>query len=94
MGECKQIRAGCAHAFKELTGLGIIHTEQLAEIRDDQKEIKMLLRGNGRDGLETRVTRIESSRIGRNKDSDKTWKIIAVGVSCASVLVALLAVMA
>jgi hypothetical protein len=91
MNECPQIREGCAHAFKELTAQAIIHTEQLSEVRDDQKEVMRLLRGNGRDGLETRVTRLESEKMGCSEGSDKTWKKISIGMGLVALLIAILA---
>lgn len=50
--------------------------------------IDTAVNGNGREGLNARVARLEQTGDVRRGTSDKLWKIIAVGASLAAVVVA------
>lgn len=75
MPECdEQMRGGCE--------------ARLARMETVLTRVDTAVNGNGREGLVTRVVRLEQTRRGQSRRADRFWKIFAVIVAVSSVIVA------
>ncbi len=89
---CTEVRAACAHTFREVLVSSAKLGERLEAIDRRLEGVAKAVVGNGstRDSLVARVERLESAAVTQARCADRFWKVLAVAASLASVGVALL----